>query len=379
MKIPKPLLSLELAAALLTWLLVSTGSLRLLSRNEISSSLMLLVVALLLMFIVLALSLPDHLDKHASKKRVATLFLLAYSCLLGLFVLVPYSLVTILLIILAPQLAFFVSIRAALLVSLLAMLPMWLLYQFYWQHNSAWLSAMLYWSFCLFAIVMVDAIRRETASRQLAEQTNRELKATQQLLNDASRHNERNRIAQQLHDVLGHHLTALTIHLQVAARQSSEQQKPQLEQCHQLARLLLADVRQTVYDIKDSPGININQAIGQLITGLPRLQVELHSELNRGIKNVGQADALLRVIQEAISNSLRHSMADKMQIRLSESNQQLQLQITDNGAAAASTAKEGLGLSGMRERITELGGTFAYQPATAASGFGISISLPEPD
>lgn len=378
MKPLKTFLSLELAAALLTWLLVSCGTLMLLSRHSSSSGHLLLVIALLLIFIVAALSLPDHLDQHTSKLRVAGLFLLAYGCVLGLFILVPYSLITILLIILTAQLAFFVSVRTALLASILAMLPMWLLYQFYWQHNSAWLSAMLYWSFCLFAIVMVNAIRRETASKQLAEQTNRELKATQQLLSDASRHNERHRIAQQLHDVLGHHLTALTIHLQVAVRQSSEQQKPQLQQCHQLARLLLADVRQTVYDIKDSQGIDLNQAIEQLCQGLPRLKVQLHNELSQCLDNVRQADALLRVIQEAISNSLRHSNADQMQIRLCRSQQRLQLQITDNGQTVA-PVREGLGLSGMRERITALGGTFNYLPSSTTSGFGIEISLPEPD
>lgn len=367
-------LTLEHLAALLTWLLVSSGTLMLMVRQGTSDSSLIAISVLFLLFGGLSMNLPDELHSPVQKKRCMLQVGLCYLCVLGLFVLVPFPFVAIFLIILVAQIAFYIPIKTVLILSMLAMLPMWLIYQFYWQHGAAWISALLYWSFCLFAMLMVAAIQRETAARHAAEQANRELKATQLLLSDASRFSERHRIAQELHDVMGHHLTALSIHLQVAMRQSTGQLTPQLQQCYQLARLLLADIRQSVYDMNDNHGLDIDEAITKLVEGLPRLRVAWVNELKTGIDNVQQAEAILRITQEAISNALRHSAADQMQVVLSRADQQLRLHIQDNGETAT-PIMEGQGLTGMRRRIEALSGQFSYQ--RQADGFKIVISLPE--
>ena len=119
--------------------------------------------------------------------------------------------------------------------------------------------------FNLFAMIMSNTAIKESKAREEADALNRQLLSTQQLKKQALTQDERLRIARNIHDVLGHHLTALTINLQVASRkadllESTESQaiKRQVEQSHSIAKLLLSDVREAISDIREGD-VQINR------------------------------------------------------------------------------------------------------------------------
>ena len=104
--------------------------------------------------------------------------------------------------------------------------------------------------FNVFALIMVNTASKERQAEEYANQLNREFLATQKLLSQASKQAQRVRITRNIHDLLGHHLTALTINLQVASRITQGEAKEKVESYHFLAKLLLSDVREAVSEIR---------------------------------------------------------------------------------------------------------------------------------
>jgi signal transduction histidine kinase len=127
------------------------------------------------------------------------------------------------------------------------------------------ISATLFLMFNLFALIMMNTAIKERRAREQANQLNRELLATHSLLRQASQQAERVRIARNIHDLLGHHLTALTINLQVASRIVEGEAKEKVEQCHSLSKVLLSDVREAVSEIRDKSNIYLKDALEILV------------------------------------------------------------------------------------------------------------------
>jgi signal transduction histidine kinase len=93
---------------------------------------------------------------------------------------------------------------------------------------------------------------------------NAELRATRALLAESARVNERTRISRELHDLLGHHLTALSLNLEVAGHLSEGRVKEHVQQAHTLARLLLTDVREAVSQLREGGAIDLGAALRPL-------------------------------------------------------------------------------------------------------------------
>lgn len=166
--------------------------------------------------------------------------------------------------------------------------------------------------------MMSAAQLREARARHEAEQSNRELRSTQALLTAATEQAERTRIARNIHDVLGHHLTALTIHLQVASRKANPEARESVERSHALAKLLLADVREAVSDIREHDHIDIQQALRQLASDSPTAEISVACDKEVRINAIQVADALLRCTQESITNALRHGRATRIDVSLKQ-------------------------------------------------------------
>lgn len=226
-----------------------------------------------------------------------------------------------------------------------------------WQTgNSVWITALLYGSFHVFAVLVQSSSRDAEEAKQELEQKHQQLLATQQLLQAASKQSERTRIARNLHDVVGHHLTALTIQLQVAGHLVSGEAKTQVDKCHQLAKLLLSDVREAVSTMRQYADISLLQALKPLLDLLPgQLQVELQIPNDIMLRDLQQAQHVLCIVQEALSNSLKHSGATKVTVQAKVENRQLELQIFDNGVLLPNW-RSGNGIAIMRERLVECGG-----------------------
>lgn len=216
-------------------------------------------------------------------------------------------------------------------------------------------------------------LRERTARRHLA-MANSELRATRALLAESTRVGERLRIARDLHDSLGHHLTALSLQLDVAARKTAGPAAAHVQEAHAIARLLLTDVRNVVGDLRGQDEVDLSSAIRALATkdGMPRVHIEMPETLYA--ETPAQANTLLRCAQEIITNAMRHAGAQNVWIRLEAGTDGIRLEAHDDGAGSA-TLTTAHGLNGMRERFEEHGGRVEFSTA-AGRGFGVRAFLP---
>lgn len=253
------------------------------------------------------------------------------------------------------------SFKRALLLSPLLALPLFLVHTFYWDHSGVVVNAFLFWTFNIFALVMVNTGMSERDARMEAELSNRQLRATQSLLNEAVKQGERVRIARNIHDLLGHHLTALTINLQVASIKSEGEVKESIEQCHQLAKLLLSDVREAVSDIRDKSKLDLESSIRAMLEKLPKLSVDLDIDKNIQIDDIQIADTIVKTVQESITNTLKHAQGKNIHVRLAyakskaEDVKHLQVDISSDGNMPKHI-RQGNGLTGISERLLALKG-----------------------
>lgn len=266
------------------------------------------------------------------------------------------------------------STRTSWLLLLLVMASWYVVMGFGWGYQNPWVSVSLYGTFHLFALLSSRTAIEAEEARDKVELLNSELVATQHLLSEASRQNERTRIARDLHDLLGHHMTALTIKLQIAERLSEGDAKTHIAECRALSRLLLADVREAVSAMRDESGVDFRQAINLLVEKIPQLDISLDIEDELEIDDVEIAESLLRCIQEAITNTLRHAGASRSWIRVWREGDSVNLEIHDDGKRGGDLV-EGNGLTGMRERIAHLRGTFKLDTVNDALKLSVSIPL----
>ena len=231
-------------------------------------------------------------------------------------------------------------------------------------------------SFALFQVFAFSASQRANSERKLREETaglNRELLATRELLSQSAAQSERVRIARDLHDILGHHMTALILNLEVANHKTQGDANDKVQQSLSLAKLLLGDIRTAVSDLRQDDNFNLEQSITKLTDGIPDIEFKLDFSSAPEVKSVGLAEALLRCTQESITNVLRHSQATHCSIHLSTQGDSCLLQIEDNGRPG-SEFTAGNGITGMTERIQALDGQLVCKQSTA--GFSVRVELP---
>ncbi|MEM7361315.1 MAG: histidine kinase [Pseudomonadota bacterium] len=355
-------------AAYVTWAVVFAISvMQLWSRDSLLES----VVMQLLILLLLAVAINSKVNELNQRLAFASLI----AMLVLVFVLawrVPVDFFFIYTIMWVSVSVNFLSHRQCWIV-LLGISVVWYVIRAYaWQSDAAFLEILLVGTFHVFALLSSNSALQSTLANERTQELNRELLATQHLLTEASKESERTRIARDLHDLLGHHLTALTINLQVAGRLSDGAAKEKIEQCHGLAKLLLSDVREAVSTLRETPVVNLRELLALAVRDIPRLKIELNVDDGLQIKNVNIAEVILRCLQESITNTLKHSTARNMQIQVSATDQELRLQIRDDGKVAL-PIQPGNGLQGMQERLARLEGRLEYR---AEPGMVIEISIP---
>jgi two-component system, NarL family, sensor histidine kinase DesK len=188
---------------------------------------------------------------------------------------------------------------------------------------------------------------------------NRELQTAQLQLAQSSRTSERLRIAREIHDLLGHQMTALILNLEVATHKTSGAGLIHVERAHALARMLLSDLRNAVSDMRENPALDFDSALNELLANVPELNVTLERDENVAVHDQGTAEALLRCTQEALTNTLRHARATSCHIHLYQQDGELVLDIRDDGVSPARVTP-GNGLKGMQERLATVAGTLHW-------------------
>lgn len=226
----------------------------------------------------------------------------------------------------------------------------------------------------VFTVLMSQAVAREAGARNELAKLNAELRATQQLLVDSSQVAERMRIARELHDLVGHHLTALSLNLEVASHLTQGQAQEHIQTAQSVTKLVLQDVREVVSSLRGDDSFDLGRAIRTLTRDIPKPRIHLDVPDDLGIYDPVRAETILRCVQEIITNAVRHSGAQNLWIESVKTADGVEVRARDDGKGAKQP-KPGNGLTGMRERIEQVGGNLEFESAPSA-GFRIRATIP---
>lgn len=241
-------------------------------------------------------------------------------------------------------------------------------------HPAPLTVTLLYAGFQGFAALTAHyASTAERARDQLAR-VNADLLATRALLADSARDAERLRVARELHDVAGHKLTAMTLNLRALAADPAFAARDEVRLAQQLSGELLGDIRNVVQALRDTRGLDLVTALHALAAPLPRPRLQLDIAADLQVTDPATAETVLRVVQEALTNSARHGEAGTVHVRMQREGPCLRLDIEDDGRLRA-PLREGNGLAGMRERIDAAGGMLSLSVGTRGA-LRIAAELP---
>jgi signal transduction histidine kinase len=214
----------------------------------------------------------------------------------------------------------------------------------------------------------------EQKSRLKAEQLSGEV---EQLASEL----ERARIAREIHDTLGHTLTSLKLQMEVARQYEDldrQRSKTAFARAEQLSALALTDVRLALQSIREQD-FDLGAAINSLkadAESAGKLSIEV--SLYQTDIPASTSYQLFRIIQECLTNTMKHAAATRVEIstRVEESN--LILSVKDNGSGfSGDIASRGYGLKGMRERVANLSGTIDISNSEGA-GTAVTVAVPLP-
>jgi signal transduction histidine kinase len=234
-----------------------------------------------------------------------------------------------------------------------------------------------------FVMLLINALLDERQSREKLVVALEQLRQYSLRIEDQSALQERNRIAREIHDSLGHTLTAQSIQIDSALllqRSNAEESSVFLKEAKQLCKQALQEVRQSVAALRSDPfqGKSLDQIATALIQEF-RVTTAIETTCAICVTHSIPPDvgaACYRVLQESLTNIARHSAATDVVLQLFTQEGVLKLQIQDNGKGFDPAQNStGFGLQGMKERVMALGGQFklSSQPGT---GCQISVKIP---
>jgi len=243
--------------------------------------------------------------------------------------------------------------------------------------SHGWLGSLqatgAYLAFGAFAMGAVYLQQRELRGRLELGRLNGELLATQRLLADSTRLAERLRISRDLHDLIGHHLIALGLQLELEEQRAGQASEP-VAQAKDIAHRMLEDVRGVVGALRQGGSLDVAAALRTLAGSIPdpEIQLEVSDELE-GL-DPERGHAIFRCVQEAITNAVKHGQARQVWIRLERSSAGISLSVQDDGRGVGEVLF-GNGLRGMRERLAQVGGLLEVS-SVRGRGFELRASIP---
>ncbi|MGH8106333.1 MAG: sensor histidine kinase [Arenimonas sp.] len=313
----------------------------------------------------LVVFLPLHFMSYTSNSRVAiliaaTMVLLCYALMplnYGANTYLIYGVITA---------AYVFKARNALIFLGIALLLMGL--QAYWLKFPV--------IFYAATTIMSSMLVFYTLYSRNVERSNQSLKLSQQEVQRLAQSAERERIGRDLHDVLGHTLSLIVMKSELASRlyeRDPEAAIAQIREVESVARDALGQIRTAVAGIRLA-GLEAELANARL--SLLSADIQLHYQLAPVELSSEVETVLALAVREAVTNIIRHSNANKVEIELIKIRNNLQLQISDNGKNTLVTP--GHGLSGMRERLELLGGRLEIDTGPNG-GVRLILSCPIPE
>lgn len=244
-------------------------------------------------------------------------------------------------------------------------------------------SALLFALVLVFVLLLVGAVLAEHQSREQLTVAHRRLRQYALRIENQATLEERNRIAREIHDSVGHYLTAQSIQLENVAlflAENPQRAANHLQKARQLGKEALENVRHSVATLRNHPlqgrslAVELDKSIGEFKKTMG-IEIESRIQLSSSLSDE-VTTALYRVIQEALTNIAKHSQATRAYLSLQQKGARIYLRIKDNGCGFEPLENTtGFGLQGMRERVEALGGIF---DAIAAPGEGCHITVEIP-
>ncbi|HSC69094.1 MAG TPA: histidine kinase [Cellvibrio sp.] len=314
-------------------------------------------------FLLLFLSVNSSYADNIALQRKQIILHAQLLCALLLMLIHVGQISPVLLVVWAAQLPDYFSRRAAALQVVASNLIFYCIQALMWNFSNAAINSLVYLGFQLFALATAFARVNEKRAREQLEQVNQQLLTTRIILAQSSKQDERLRIARDLHDILGHQLTALNLQLEILQHKVDADLQNSVIDTKQLAKQLLDSIRAVVRDQRAPLTVDIRQAVQALMLRLPQLQLAIEGELK--LESALLAEQLLLCIQEGISNAVRHGQATQLRLALTQDAENIRVVLEDDGRGCADDVKVGSGLLGMRERLQAFNGTVKLTPCPA--------------
>jgi signal transduction histidine kinase len=305
--------------------------------------------------------------------RVVALVIETVAVLGMTFLLFDYF-VGFLLVIVSWQVALLLRLRIAVLWMITAsMLLLYFLDPHYYM-GWRWGATGALLGFQAFAIVTAALARAESQLREDQARINADLVSTRELLRESSKLGERMRISRELHDSVGHHLTALCLHLEAALNSPPDRASEGIQHAQVAAKDALEEVRSVVSNMQGGEDIQVHSALRLLAEKLPRVRLNLSIPEDLRLTDAARANSVLRCVQEITTNTLKHSDAANLWIALRLKSGGIEIEARDDGRSTR-RAEPGFGLTAMRQRFEDLGGVVSFETGNE-QGFLLRAWLP---
>jgi signal transduction histidine kinase len=255
------------------------------------------------------------------------------------------------------------------------------MYLIYYKFNLSNMSQMMFFFMINILILIVASFaqknkqekeKKDVLYKELLD-AHRKLREFTDELNRLSVVEERNRIARDIHDNLGHNMTALIMQLQMSEhymKTGSGKSQEMLQDSIQTARDSLSSIREVVETLRGKEIIvSPEKAIRTLIDEFSqKTGAEINLKIyGNAIHDEKSGTALYHILQEGLTNSVRHGGATKIDVELSYSDNSVSFSIKDNGKGSENI-REGFGMKGIRERVEDFKGSVEFQ---SENGFNV--------
>lgn len=257
------------------------------------------------------------------------------------------------------------------------LLPFYLL--FGWEPIITW--AMPFLAAIVFVAAFTQITVSEQKSRAALALAHHKLREYAVQVEELAIVEERNRLAREIHDGLGHYLTAVNIQIKAAlamAEKDPALTQEALKKAQTLTQEALADVRRSISSLREDPISSrpLFETLNRLVedacaSGMDAKLTTLGSPLSL---NSQVEFTLFRIVQEGLTNVNKHAHASSIDLRLEYLPRSVRVSIQDNGVGASHTG-DGFGLMGLRERVELLGGSLALE-SSPGKGFLLQAEIP---
>lgn len=212
------------------------------------------------------------------------------------------------------------------------------------------------------------------------ENANSQLKEYVKITERMGETRERNRLAREIHDTLGHTLTGISVGIDACiatVEMAPAETKAHLERISDVARNGLLDIRRSVNELKPDAleRLSLESAITKMITDMKSItdmQIFFDCRIRQLKFDEDEESAIYRVIQESLTNAMRHGKASRVRIVMERQEDMVVLTINDNGIGC-SEIKKGFGTQHIMERIGMLNGTVEFR---SDNGFSVIARIP---